>query len=452
MEPLYVDDQNSALLTDLYEITMAAAYWSNQMADEVAAFELYFRRLPRDRSYVIAAGLEQALHYINNVHFSAESIDYLKSLEQFQKIDPGFWEYLLSFRFTGSVRAVPEGTPVFPLEPILQIRAPLIEAQILETYLLTVINMQSLIATKAARIVRAAKGRGVIDFGARRAHGPQAGVYAARAAYAAGCIGTSNLLAGKLCNIPVFGTAAHSFTMAFPSELSAFRAYQNVFPDNTVLLIDTYDTLQAARKVKDVSFNVKGVRLDSGDLLELSKNVRRILDNDGLQHVKIFLSGDLNEYKIEELLKNDAQVDFFGVGTELVTSYDDPALSGVYKIVEAIVDGKPRPLIKVSPGKKSYPGLKQVFRFNKDQFYERDLIGLLHDSQPEGSSPLLQEYIAGGNLVRSLPSLSETRDHALRELDRLPPELHTLQGESPYNVELSESVQELFRQSSQAIL
>ncbi|MGH9858231.1 MAG: nicotinate phosphoribosyltransferase, partial [Acidobacteriota bacterium] len=339
MQPFEVTQENSSLLTDLYELTMAAAYWSNQMTG-TATFELYFRRLPPDRSYIIATGLEQALHYICNLRFTNEQIDWLRKQEIFSKTGAGFFDYLSAFKFSGEVRGVREGTVLFPLEPMLQIRAPLIEAQVLETYLLSMMNMQSMIATKAARIVQSAKGRDVVDFGARRAHGPQAALLAARASYIGGCAGTSNVLGGFLANIPVTGTAAHSFTMAFGDELTAFHAYHQIFPDHTILLVDTYDTLQATRKVKEIGPSVKGVRIDSGDLLDLSKQVRRILNEDRLESVKIIASGDLNEYKIEQLLAAGAPIDAFGVGTELVTSYDAPALGGVYKLVEATIKGR----------------------------------------------------------------------------------------------------------------
>ncbi|HSP05629.1 MAG TPA: nicotinate phosphoribosyltransferase, partial [Acidobacteriota bacterium] len=369
LQPLFLQQEGMALLTDLYQLTMAAAYFESRR-NEPAVFELSFRRMPLNRSFLVAAGLEQALYYITSLRFTAEDIAYLRSLEPFRNIDSAFFDYLADFRFTGDVWAVPEGTPVFPAEPVLQVRAPLIEAQVLETYLLAVLNTQTMVATKGARIVRAARGRGVVDFGTRRAHGPQAGLYAARAAYIGGCMGTSNVLAGKQLGIPLYGTAAHSFVMAFPSELEAFRLYYQVFPQSTVLLIDTYDTLEAAKKVKDVGPDVRGVRIDSGNLLDLSVKVRRILDGTGMQHVKIFLSGDLNEYKIEELLEQGAPADFFGVGTELVTSYDDPALSGVYKLVEA----SDRPVMKISPGKISYPGRKQVYRFERGGLFDSDRI------------------------------------------------------------------------------
>ena len=302
LRSLLIQEDEIGLLTDLYEITMSAAYWSHSL-NQQATFELYFRRLPLNRSYILAAGLEQALHYLTSFRFTAESINYLRSLEVFKHVEKGFWDFLSELKFTGDVRAVPEGTPIFPLEPVLQITAPLIEAQIAETYLLSVMNMQSMIATKAARVTTAASGVPCVEFGGRRAHGPQAALYAARASYIGGCIGTSNTLAGQMCGIPVFGTAAHSFIMAFPTELDSFKAFQNVFPNDSILLIDTYDTLAAAEKIKEL-VDVKAVRIDSGNLAELARKVRTILDRNKMQDVKIFLSGDLNEYKIHDLLKN----------------------------------------------------------------------------------------------------------------------------------------------------
>lgn len=446
LQPLFLNEESMALLTDLYQITMAAAYHANGR-NEPAVFELYFRRLPLNRSYLLAAGLEQALHYVTRLRFTAEDITYLRALEPFQQVSPSFFEFLAEFRFTGDIFAVHEGTPVFPSEPVLQVRAPLIEAQLLETYLLAVLNMQTMVATKAARIVRASQGHGSVDFGTRRAHGPQAGLYAARAAYIGGCMGTSNVLAGKQLGIPVYGTAAHSFTMAFPSELGAFRAYYRVFPRHTVLLIDTYDTLEAAALVKDVGPDVRGVRIDSGNLLDLCVKVRRILDDTGMQHVKIFLSGDLNEYKIEELLRRGCPADYFGIGTELVTSYDDPALSGVYKLVEA----SGRPVMKISPGKISYPGPKQVYRFSQNGKFDHDRISLAGEPSPEGGTALLQPFVRNGRQVTELPSLEETQQYAAQALDSLPEVFHNIHHSAEARVELSASLLETTRKLEESL-
>jgi nicotinate phosphoribosyltransferase len=450
MQSLSISSEDASLLTDLYELTMAAAYWTNRVPG-TATFELYFRRLPQDRSYLIAAGLEQALDYVLNLRFKKKQLDWLRSLEAFQKIDPGFFDYLAGFRFSGDVWAIPEGVPVFPLEPVMQVRAPLIEAQILETYLLTIFNMQTMIATKAARVVDAAHGKGVIDFGARRAHGPQAALLAARAAYIGGCLGTSNALAGYLMNIPVYGTAAHSYTMAFDSELEAFREYQRVFPQSTVLLLDTYDTVKAAKKLKLLGGAVQGVRLDSGDLAELSGRVRAILDADGLQTVKIFASGDLNEYKIAELIQKDAPIDVFGVGTELVTSYDNPALSGVYKLVQIEIDQRTEYRIKTSPGKPSFPGRKQVHRYGTGDYYSSDMVALADESLPEEGALLLKPQIQNGMLVEKNPSLREIKDTTLAELRMLPPSLHALRGTAEYSVKFSGRLQEELERAEKRI-
>ena len=443
LRSLLIQEDEIGLLTDLYEITMSAAYWSHSL-NQQATFELYFRRLPRNRSYILAAGLEQALHYLTSFRFTAESINYLRSLEVFEHVKKGFWDFLSEFRFTGDVRAIAEGTPIFPLEPSLQITAPLIEAQIAETYLLSVMNMQTMIATKAARITTAAAGVPCVEFGGRRAHGPQAALYAARASYIGGCIGTSNTLAGQMCGIPVFGTAAHSFIMAFPTELDSFKAFQNVFPNDTILLIDTYDTLAVAEKIKEL-INVKAVRIDSGDLADLARKVRAILDRNGMHAVKIFLSGDLNEYKIHELLKNGVPADYFGVGTELATSYDDPAMSGVYKMVEIQSDAGIVPKVKTSPDKPSYPGKKQVFRFETGGIYKKDLIALENEMAPQGGIPLLKDVIKNGALVGELPAIEDSREFALDNLAHLPHEFHDLEKSAQYEIRLSEKLIDLHK-------
>lgn len=446
----FVTPENQILLTDLYELTMAAAYWANGV-NGTSSFELYFRRLPPKRSYVLATGLEQVLDFIVHFHFSAEHIRWLRSVEQFRDLDPRFFDFLSELRFRGDVWAMPEGTAVFRYEPFLRITAPLIEAQILETYLLNVLNSQSMIATKAARIVRAAQGKGVIDFGARRAHSPQAALYAARASYIGGCLGTSNVLAAYLAGIPVYGTTAHSFTMAFESELDAFRAYHRVFPKSTVLLLDTYDTSEAAKKAKLVGQDLLAVRIDSGDLFAIAQKVRQILDADGLTRVRIIASGDLNEYKIAELVSQNAPIDLFGVGTELVTSYDAPALNGVYKLVEMVIGGENISRIKTSEGKPSYPGRKQVYRFQKNHYYSYDLIGLATENPPDGASALLRQYVASGRQLEGLPSLEEMRKHARAELDALERPLHNLDGEAEYPVVFSEGLKQELRNAEGAV-
>jgi nicotinate phosphoribosyltransferase len=329
---------DTALAIDLYQLVMAAAYYFSSYHKDTkmrAIFELFVRTLPRNRSYLVAAGLEQVIHFILNMKFNDNHISYLKSLEIFQHIPIVFFDYLKGFNFTGDVWAVPEGTVLFPYEPIVRVEAPIIEAQIIESYVLSLINFQSLIATKASRVVTAAKGRPVIEFGSRRAHGPQAAFLAARAAYIAGCTGTSNTLAGYKLGIPVFGTMAHSFIMSFEKEEEAFQQFNNVFP-HAFLLVDTYDTINAIKNIVKLGIKTNGIRLDSGDLYFLSIQARNLLDNvEGgkYSNTKIMASGDLNEYAIQDLVNKNAPIDFFGVGTELSTSRDDPAMNGVYKLV-----------------------------------------------------------------------------------------------------------------------
>lgn len=447
LKPYFVDSNNASLLTDLYELTMAAAYWASGR-NEQAVFELYFRRLPKNRSYIIAAGLEQALEYISNLHFTEEQLTWLKSVPAFQEVDQAFFEYLGKYRFSGDVWGIPEGTPVFPLEPFLQVQGPLIETQILETYLLCTVNVQSSVASKAVRMVEAAKGKPVVDFGTRRAHGPQAGLLAARASYIGGCIGTSNVLAGKIGGIPVYGTFAHSFVMSFPSELEAFQAYQRVFPNNTILLIDTYDTIEAARKVKDVGGKIIGVRIDSGDLFQDSITARKVLDEAGLREIKIFASGDLNEYKIESLIKQGAPIDIFGVGTELVTSYDDPALSVVYKLVEVARNEKMYSTKKTSEGKISYPWRKQVYRFEENGLYTHDLLAKFDEPPPAVGHPLLQCYMRNGSLVEDVSDLVQIQERTLQEVNQLPAELRRITETAAYPVEFSKALREGLQESA----
>src|SRR5579872_1505685 len=353
----------SALLTDLYELTMAAGYFAANKYHDFATFELSVRRLPAHRDFILVAGLQQALEYLANLRFTPEEIAWLRGLPQFRNAPPAFFDYLADFRFTGNVFAVPEGTPIFAGEPIMTIKAPIIEAQIPETFLLSTLTFQTLIATKAALVVEAAQGREVFEFGTRRAHSPEAGVLGARASYIGGCAGTSNTLAGFRFGVPVVGTAALSWVMSFDSELEAFRELQKLLGQGTVQLIDTYDTLEGARRVISLGEPLFGVRIDSGDFIALSREVRTLLDQAGMSHVKIMLSGDLNEERITRLLAEGAPVDSFGVGTELATSADAPSMGAIYKIVELESNGVSRATAKYSTEKNSLPGAKQVFRY-----------------------------------------------------------------------------------------
>lgn len=413
------------LVTDLYQLTMAAGYFESGKANDVATFELFVRHLPENRNFIIAAGLEQVVDYLLHLRFSAEEIEYLRSLPQFAGAAPEFFETLAKFKFTGDLYAVREGTPLFPGEPFLTLRAPLIEAQIPETYILSTIAFESMIATKASRTVEAACGRDVIEFGSRRAHSPAAGVLAGRAAYIGGCAGTSNVETGFRYGVPVFGTNAHSWIQSFRSEIDAFRHLQKLLGPATAYLIDTYDTLEGARRAASLGQPLWGVRLDSGNLKELAPAVRQILDNAGLREAKIMATGDLNEHKILELVAAKVPIDAFGVGTELATSADAPKLGAVYKMVEMMEGGARRYTVKYSPEKHTMPGAKQVFRFAN-----RDEIGLMTECigcGAEGSAEaLLRPVMIGGELVARMPSIRNARAWRERALKAMPTKLLSL--------------------------
>ena len=426
----------SGLATDLYQLTMAAAYHAHER-NERASFELFARRLPPERSYLVVAGLEQALDYLCDLSFTAEEIGYLQSLPVFAHVSQAFWDYLRDFHFSGDVWAMPEGTLAFANEPFLRVTAPLIEAQLAETFLLATLNFQTLIATKAARMVEAAQARGIIEFGARRCHSFGAAIYAARAAFIGGCIGTSNVEAGRLFGLPVYGTSAHSFVMSFEREVDAFRAYHEIFPESTTLLLDTYDTLNAARLAAEFGAQLRGVRLDSGDLAEQCKQVRAILDAAGMQQTKIMASGDLDEFKIAALLAAGAPFDSFGVGTELSTSRDAPALGGVYKLVELEKNGQPEPRMKLSQEKATYPYCKQVWRtVAKDGGFSGDVIAA-SDEAPVSDWPLLKPVMQGGQLLEPLPDLLTIQDYAQRQLAALPARFKALRKPAQYSVQYS---------------
>jgi len=441
MEVNLNDPRFSGLATDLYQLTMAAAYHANAR-NERASFELFVRRLPKERSYLIVAGLEQALDYLRRLSFSAEGVEYLRGLPVFARVSPEFFDYLRDFRFTGDVWAMPEGTMAFAGEPLLRVTAPLIEAQIVETFLLATINFQTSIATKAARVVEAAQGRGVIEFGARRAHGFGAAIYAARAAFIGGCIGTSNIEAGRMFDIPVYGTAAHSFTMAFDHEIDAFRAYFKVFPENTTLLLDTYDTIDAAQLAAEFGPKLRGVRLDSGDLVGLSKQVRAILDKAGMRQTKILVSGDLNEFKLAEMIAAGAQIDLFGVGTDLSTSRDAPSLGGVYKLVEVEFDDRVKPKMKLSRDKVTYPYRKQIWRAAaSDGSFIGDVIARADETDLSGAT-LLAPVMRGGQISATLPGLFEMQEHARRQIASLPAPHRRLIEAQPYPVRYSDKLEQ----------
>jgi nicotinate phosphoribosyltransferase len=442
--PLRTTLSTRGLLVDLYELTMAAGYVEHGMHFN-ATFELFVRSLPADRSYLVAAGVDDALDYLENLQFSDDDVDYLRGLPAFRTVADGFFDYLRNFRFGGNVMGVPEGTIVFAEEPILQVTAPMAQAQIVETYLLSVVNFETLVASKAARVVRAARGRSVLEFGTRRAQGPEAGLRAARAAYLGGCDATSNTQAGRLYGIPVAGTAAHSWTQAFPTERESFEALLETFPETAVLLIDTYDDLAGAETAASLGGKFSGVRLDSGDLLQKSREVRSILDTHGLTDVKIIASGDLNEYRIEMLAEAGAPIDSFGVGTDLATSRDIPALSVVYKLVETEHDGQVEYKAKFSEEKVYCPGRKQVFRFTQDGKYHHDVLTRSEEICPAGE-PLLQPLMRKGRRASAREATAAIRETVLANLDRLPEQFHALRGAPEYPVQKSEALEQLLEE------
>ena len=400
----------SGLLTDLYELSMAAGYVEKDI-DAKATFELFIRYLPRRRNYFVAAGLEQALDFLANVRFSAEDIAYLRTLPLFRSVDSRFFDFLAQFRFAGDVWALPEGTIFFPGEPLLRLTAPIAVAQLVETSLLSVLHLQTLVASKAARVTTAARGRPVIEFGSRRAHGIEAGVFAARAAFIGGCEGTSNAYAGRVFGIPVYGTQAHSWIMAHDDEATAFKDFLEVFPEKSTLVVDTYDVRAAVEKIIALGRKPYAIRLDSGDVRTDSQWARHQLDQIGWDDVKIFVSGDLDENRIAALLERGAKIDAFGVGTAVSTSADAPFLGVIYKLVELESGGRVQSTAKFSEEKSTYPGRKQVFRFTGgDGVLSSDVIGL-EDESPPGAEPLLRPVMRAG---RRLPELEQDPAQAAR--------------------------------------
>jgi len=433
-----MNSTTSALLTDLYQLNMMQAYLDHGET-KTAVFEFFARALPARRGFLVAAGLEQALDFLENARFTGAEIDWLQRRGRFAA---NFLDYLREFRFSGDVHAMPEGTVFFANEPILRVTAPLPQAQFAESRLINLLHLQTLIAAKAARVVLAAPGKLLVDFGFRRAHGAEAGLLAARASYIAGFAGTATVLAGRDFGIPIYGTMAHSFIEAFDDEAAAFMAFAQSRPDNLVLLLDTYDTEAAARKVvalaprlKAAGISIRGVRLDSGDLVELSRGVRRILDAGGLAEVTIFASGGLDEDALMEFARVKAPIDGLGVGTSLTTSSDVPALDCVYKMQEYA--GLPRR--KRSANKATWPGRKQVWRrYGPDGRMAGDLLGLEgHDSDGE---PLIQPVMQDGRRLRPAPSLDDIRRHAKRQLELLPEPLRQLDPGTTYAVEVADEL------------
>ena len=469
--------RNLTMMTDFYELTMMQGYLRHGMADNIGVFDMFFRKRSDGQiMYAVMAGIEQLCEYIENLHFDAEDIDYLRSTGVF---DEAFLTRLADFHFTGEIYAVPEGTPVFPGEPIVRVRAPLFEAQLIETALLNIINHQTLIATKASRVVYAAKGGSVLEFGLRRAQGPDAGNYGARAAMIGGCRATSNVMTGQMFDVPISGTHAHSWVMSFPDELTAFRAYAESFPHACLLLVDTYDTLKSGvpnairvfRELRARGIEPMGIRLDSGDLAYLSIEARKMLDEAGFPDALICASSDLDEYVIQDLLMQGARIDTWGVGTRMITGDGCPALGGVYKLSAEYVGGRVVPKIKKSenPIKVTNPGVKKIFRIfdNETGRALADLIALEHETIDE-SMPLeifdpidtwkrktitnfhvrelLVPLFRDGKRVYDLPALREICDYARQELSAFWDTYRRLNNPHVYKVDLSRELYDLKQQ------
>jgi nicotinate phosphoribosyltransferase len=458
---------------DYYELTMCYSYFINKKHHELCVFDVFFRSIPDDGGYAIFCGLEDIVNYIKNLSFSTSEIEFLRSKNQFSE---EFLEYLAKFKFKGDVYSFKEGSVIFPMEPIIIVKGNLIECQLIETYLLTIFNHQSLIATKALRIVNAAKGRGVMEFGARRAQGSEAAIKGARAAYIAGCIGTSNTLNDYLYGIPALGTMAHSYVMCFDSEYEAFKQYSLTYPDNALLLVDTYNTLKSGvpnaikihnEVLKPLGKRLKGIRIDSGDLAYLTQKARIMLDEAGLQDCKITVSNSLDEYLITSLIEQGAKIDSFGVGERLITAKSEPVFGGVYKIASATINGKFVPTIKLSdnPTKTTTPGFKKVYRlFDEENKAIADLVTLFDEELDEKKPYLLfdplyvykQKEISNfhyevktipifvkGKQVYELPSLSDIRAFVSREVNALWIEVRRLENPQQYYVDLSQKLWDL---------
>lgn len=461
--------RNLTMLTDLYQLTMINGYFKCGTQNQKAAFDLFYRG-SNGYSYAIVAGLEQAIDYVKNLHFDDDDVDYLRSLGIFGE---DFLNELKKFRFTGDIKAVPEGTLIFPNEPIMTVIAPMFEAQLVETALLNIINHQTLIATTASRLCECTKGA-ISEFGLRRAQGPDAGLYGARAAYIGGCRSTSNVLAGQMFGIEVKGTHSHSWVMSFPTEYDAFEAYAKVYPDSCLLLVDTYDTLKSGvpnairvfNKLKAGGHKPLGIRLDSGDLAYLSRQARKMLDEAGFPEAKIFVSNDIDEKVLLALAQQDAKIDVYGIGTKLITSFNNAALGGVYKLSAIEEDGKMIPKIKVSNSheKTTNPGLKKTVRVLVDGMAAADLI-CLHDDEFDTSKPLtvyhpeqtwkkttfdkyelkelMVDIFKDGELVYDMPSLKEIGEYCDKSKGEFFPEYRRVTNTQEYKVDLSDNMWKL---------
>jgi nicotinate phosphoribosyltransferase len=442
----------SPLLNDQYQLVMAYSYWKIGMAEKQAVFYLSFRKLPADCAYILAAGLERIIEFIQNFQFTEDDLNFLEQLQGQQGFlfPKEFLTYLKNLKITCDIDAVPEGTLLFAKEPVLRIKGPILQCQLLETPLLNFINFASLIATKASKAYLAAEGDPLIEFGLRRAQGPDGGLTASRSAFLGGCTGTSNVLAGKLFDIPLYGTQAHSWIMAFPTEMEAFKSFADTMKGNTSLLVDTYDTLIGIRHAIKIGQALKkegkqlvAIRLDSGNLLELSQSARQQLDSAGLHETKIMASGDLDENLIRELKKNNAPINAWGIGTKLVTSYNEPALNAIYKLSALENQGLWENKMKITSDltKLTLPGILQVQRLSRNNTPIEDIIFNEQEEQPqtfkEGESQLLLEPILKqGELVYSLPTLNEIRQRALQAVTNF-----VQHAEKPYPVAISQQLQ-----------
>ena len=464
----WIDKRNLTMLADFYEFTMANGYLENNMEDQIGYFDMFFRSIPDDGGFAIMAGVDQLIEYLKNLKFTNEDIQYFKSKKIFGE---KFLNYLRDFEFTCDVWAIPEGTPIFPQEPLVIVRGPIVQAQLVETMVLLTINHQSLIATKANRIVRAANGRAVIEFGSRRAQGYEGAILGARAAYIGGCVGTANTIVDRDFDVPAMGTMAHSWVQMFPTELEAFRAYARTYPDNCLLLVDTYNTLKEGipnaikifnEEVVSRGFRPKGIRIDSGDMAYLSKEARKLLDTAGFPDCKILASSGLDEYIIRELIIQGAKIDSFGVGERLITAKSQPIFGGVYKLTTVEKEGKIMPTLKVSEnvGKITTPGFKQIYRlFDKDTNKAVADVITLHDEIIDDSKDyeifhplitwkkktirnfvakkLLVQIFDKGTLIYDSPNVHEIKDYCKEQVDSLWEEVKRFEKPHEYIVDLS---------------
>lgn len=443
----FINKDNMILSTDFYQLTMCAAYYQYNLEnninnnDDISTFELFVRSLPKNRNYLIFAGLEQIIYYLQNARFTQKTINYLRNRNDFKKIDNRFFEeYLPNFKFELDVWGMREGEIFFPNEPVIRITGPTIQAQLIETYILSVMNYQTIVASKASRIRNIAPDRILLEFGTRRAHSPLAGIYAARASYIGGFDGTSNVTADFELGINASGTMAHSFVQKF-GEMESFDIYYKYYGKNTILLIDTYDITNGAKKATKFGNNITGVRIDSGDLSVGAKKIREILDANGCDQVAIVLSSNLDEYLVKEILDNKAPVKAFGIGTELVTSSDAPTLGAVYKLMEH----NEEPKIKTSEDKKTYPSSKQVYRkYNNENKIIKDIIALHNEEKPEECKALLVPIMKKGELIYEIPSLKECREYCLQTVKTLPDNFKQLKKvKKSFNVKISEKLENL---------